>query len=93
MKRGFMAVRVVAVAFYKISSNLLNAKMQAGSRIRAKRCLMTAQMVLWAVVFSESTPCLLLVKISYKNVLRSLLLKLEKVTAIRLHISFRRTVA
>ncbi len=45
--------------------------MQAGSRIRAKRCLMTAQMILWAVVFYKISSNLLNAKMQAGSRIRA----------------------
>ena len=75
----FMTARVVlmAVDFIEIFFYLLKARLRAVSHLWSMRRFMTARVVLMAVDICEITFCLLLVKISYKKVLPSPIIKIS----------------
>jgi len=68
-------IQKMAVALSEIFFYLLKARFMAGSHLWSMRRFMTARVVLMAVDIREITFCLLLVKISYKNVLPSPIIK------------------
>ena len=67
-----------SVAKSKINTNQLKARKQVLSHQSLNRRMMTARMFLRAVDYSEITLCLLPLKISYKNVLPSSIIKIRK---------------
>ena len=79
-KRRIKTARVEkrAVATNENAQNQLKAGMMAISRHRSKRRIKTARVEKRAVAIRESTFCILLIKISFKYVLPSLIIKIRK---------------